>query len=513
MCMRAIRTEGQPGSALAMTLLVMVAIAIMTIGLCVIALSSTGMMVDTEDRENAWLIAQTGIALGFKNLNTSTFASLPNGTIIIPAPGDPAGIAYSPAPSDPPGMAYPGGNNVLSLGTQRVVQVIKSTNAAGFPTLVSYGIIEKKLVVGNVTYVSRSIEAVIGITPVVGVFPGGGFGLASLGIIGNFSADSYDSSKGPYDPAKAGNQGNLGTNGPVTISGNAFFVNGNVNPGPGQPPVVNGNITGSGAPLLVPYKISIPQYIVPPGANTNYSTTMGTTGAVTNYHFASLSTQHNDMLLVNGTVNMYVDGAIDLKGDLRLADQNAILNIYQLAGTITINGGGTSNSELVTTIPAQTIDHPATTTNVPASTRTVAASNSNQAPPALNPGETAPVPTLKGNGKVDYWTITTPASTVVVPAWTETIPAYTVSTVGGIPGHFNLISSTTDVVKLNGNADYYGTMVAPYAELDILGTSSKFGAFIGNVLKLGGTGNFHNDINARSPAISAKPVLLSYREK
>jgi hypothetical protein len=82
----------------------------------------------------------------------------------------------------------------------------------------------------------------------------------------------------------------------------------------------------------------------------------------------------------------------------------------------------------------------------------------------------------------------------------------------GIPSNFNIISNTTGDVRINGNSTFYGTVVAPYATVRVNGSAEKFGAVLGKEMILLGTGGFHWDMAARSPAFNPTVLLLSYRE-
>jgi hypothetical protein len=502
--MSAFKAEREHGGILITALIAVTVIATMSLGIAAVTMTSNGVIVDTEDRVHALMLAESGVALGFKKIDivgADAFEALPDGSLFF--------------------EQYVYGSDADTA--HRYVQVYKGTNSFGRPTLRAVGVVDKKVIMGNVTHVRRGIEATIGFQSQAGQFPSGAFGMNSLDVGGNFGTDSYDASAGSYNAASAGMAGHVGTNGAITIKGNSFSVHGDAHPGPGQPPVSNPNITGSGAPLLEAYKISTPLYRVPAGANTSTGLslsgpyTAGTAPAV--YYWQDLSTRNQDTLLVQGRVDLYIDGAIDIKGDLRLADQNSVLNIYHRSGTITINGGGESNSGIDQVIPAHSVDHPAETVNYPASTRVVGASSDNQSPPATVAHESAPVPTyitIKVKGKtqtlVDYWTINKEAYSDVTPAWTELVPEQHISQNGGLPSHFNIISRTSDAIKMNGNSRFFGTLVAPNADVTINGTADKFGAVLGKTMTLLGTGKFHNDTSARSPAITRRATLLSICE-
>jgi len=484
----------QRGGALISALIAVIVLATMALGLSSLMMTSNGTVIDTEDRLHALLLAQSGLAVAYSKINVATFATLPDGTVM----------------------------HSENINDFRRVNVIKSTNAAGRSTLLSTGTVDKKVILGNVITVSRTLEGVVGIQNFSGSFFSGAFGLGNLDIGGNFMTDSYDANAGPYGPGNMGNMGNVGTNGVLTYHG-SFFINGNASPGPGQPPVVSDQISGSGAPLTAPVSITAPPYVVPPGASTTFTPTLvgsnGESAPPRNFHFSTLSNAPKDTLLIEGKVNIYVDGDIDLKGNIVLADQNSEVNIYQKSGALTVNGGGKLNAGYTVTIPSQTVIEPEQTIEHPATSYTINRDPSDQSAPTLGPRESIAdtiYTTTKVKGKtttyISQYVIAVEAYTEVIPEREVTIPAQTITYNGGIPSKFNIISLTTDAVKLNGGADFYGTIVAPNAEVTVNGNAEKYGAVIGKTTRLLGTGDFHRDMSARSPGIVSKPILLAHRE-
>ncbi len=62
----------------------------------------------------------------------------------------------------------------------------------------------------------------------------------------------------------------------------------------------------------------------------------------------------------------------------------------------------------------------------------------------------------------------------------------------GIPDNLMIFCSGDDV-KLSGTSDFYGSVYAPNASLDITGTTNLFGAYVGLTVKNNGTANIHFD--------------------
>ena len=56
-----------------------------------------------------------------------------------------------------------------------------------------------------------------------------------------------------------------------------------------------------------------------------------------------------------------------------------------------------------------------------------------------------------------------------------------------------IIYSTGTTMTVDGNAGFYGGIVAPYAEVTLTGTSEYFGTIIARVLNMFGTTNIHVD--------------------
>jgi len=55
------------------------------------------------------------------------------------------------------------------------------------------------------------------------------------------------------------------------------------------------------------------------------------------------------------------------------------------------------------------------------------------------------------------------------------------------------IYSTGSTVKMTGDVEFYGSIIAPYAEIELAGTSSYYGAIIGGTVKISGDFEFHVD--------------------
>lgn len=204
----------------------------------------------------------------------------------------------------------------------------------------------------------------------VTVTPGTPNPLSGYGMVGkvtltstssNVVIDSYKSSVGLWkDQAKteyekgkfrANDQGNLGSNGDISVKNG--FVFGNVTPGP-KSTVTTGSatITGSTAPADLP--LDIPSYVYSPAEADAKGGTVAawSSGLVTlaggTYHFSDMVTSGSGAgITINGPVVIYVDGDIGMNATEALIfnGPTASLTIYQSAknakgipNNITLNG-------------------------------------------------------------------------------------------------------------------------------------------------------------------------------
>ena len=55
------------------------------------------------------------------------------------------------------------------------------------------------------------------------------------------------------------------------------------------------------------------------------------------------------------------------------------------------------------------------------------------------------------------------------------------------------IISTGNIIKITGNDEFYGSILAPYAEVELKGTSNYYGAIVGRTVKISGNFSFHVD--------------------
>ena len=151
-------------------------------------------------------------------------------------------------------------------------------------------------------------------------------GINSLTLSGNAYTDSYDASKGDWSVATARNMGSVGSNGSITLTGNAL-VKGDVRYGMSpatfsvtSPAAVNGMAAPITSPLVYPSAVMPASGVTPLG---NVNITSGT-------HTNAGGVYSIDNLTLDGTGSPVV---INWSGPVTLY----IRNSYNVSGNVTIN--------------------------------------------------------------------------------------------------------------------------------------------------------------------------------
>jgi Flp pilus assembly protein TadG len=165
----------------------------------------------------------------------------------------------------------------------------------------------------------------------------GFIGLNSVTMSGGSYTDSYDTSSGAYFRSSAGQQGNVCSNGDITLSGNPTAINGDASPGPGMSVGTSGGASISGSTsaasqLLVEAAIdstvasttnddsSIPLTSKGRSAynRANKAFSMSASDSITlaagTYYFSSMKLSGGAALNFSGPVTVYVTGNVDLSG-------------------------------------------------------------------------------------------------------------------------------------------------------------------------------------------------------
>ena len=190
--------------------------------------------------------------------------------------------------------------------------------------------------------------------------PGAIGSTGSISVSGNASTDSYDSTEGPYDPAEAGDDGDLVADGSLSIGGSAV-VNGDVKGGS----VSSGGgatVTGSISPVrralsfppvdtseveLVNDNDLLPEYeqgnnlVSPLDGNRNFSISSGLSYEIPpgTYYFNDLSLSGQASLNISGPTTIYLTGDLDTSGgDVINSSQDPnSFRILMTGGTAVIN--------------------------------------------------------------------------------------------------------------------------------------------------------------------------------
>jgi cytoskeletal protein CcmA (bactofilin family) len=190
--------------------------------------------------------------------------------------------------------------------------------------------------------------------------PGAIGSTGSISMKGNASVDSYDSSQGTYDPATAGQDGDIVADGTISLSGSSS-IKGDVK---GSTVTAQGNsqVSGSTAPSRRPLDFpsvdatevalendndGLPTYtkgkqtISPLDGNRNFSLSGGIDYAIPpgNYYFNDLNLSGQSTLTVSGVTTIYLTGDLDTSGgDVINASQDPNnLRILMTGGTAVIN--------------------------------------------------------------------------------------------------------------------------------------------------------------------------------
>jgi hypothetical protein len=174
------------------------------------------------------------------------------------------------------------------------------------------------------------------------------FGRSSVTLSENAYTDGYDASSGAYGGSNILATGHVGSNGPISLSGNAV-VEGDARPGPGESVTfadsarVRGSTAPAGSAKTLPVP-TIPGDAVDLGAislrgNRALRLSSGS------YLLSSLSITGNGQLTAdnsNGAVTLYVTGTIAIRGNgiRNLSGMPGLLAIVQVGGANVTVGGG-----------------------------------------------------------------------------------------------------------------------------------------------------------------------------
>lgn len=178
------------------------------------------------------------------------------------------------------------------------------------------------------------------------IFDNAVFGDQSVTLSGITLIDSYDSSVGPYSPLSARENGDVGSNNALTMTGNAS-VKGDalIAPG-GSASGVESRITGELFYAANPTELQpviLPSYFtalpVSPDLKLNKDTTTIFSG---NYIYNSISMSSDAILVINSGTNIYINGSISITGNAQITTGSNV-SIY-IQGDANFAGQGITNT-------------------------------------------------------------------------------------------------------------------------------------------------------------------------
>jgi hypothetical protein len=447
-----VRKSAPRGAALVASFLAVSVLTTLAIAISELSVTNSYTLTSSEDRLQALLLAQAGM-----NMAIARIKKLPDGPNALQT----------------------------NWGPHQFIRVDKTTGG-GFIILTAYGSVENKLSAGNVTRVERRLEAVLKPSSQQGAFRAGAFGDATLDAGGNINTDSYDSRGIPIVKAD------------------------------GTP-----ELDGAGQPMYTPatYNQQVkatarlktrPNTLADPITATEMGAPDGAYTAAELADFRTTSVGSNGDVGSNGSISAV--GALVINGDATPGPGQ------------TVSGGGTITGSTSSALVPMSLDIPYYTppaglavTAVPS---TISAGTYRFASwPSADYTVTGDVTVyLDGDMIQNGGKVITLAPGASLTIW-QGAGSFTLNG-GGIingapsrnPKEFTLITSTVDTVKLAGGAQFYGTVYAPLAHVDVEGNAASFGAVLGKTVDLTGTADFHYDVNARSPAIIESITLVTYRE-
>jgi len=152
-------------------------------------------------------------------------------------------------------------------------------------------------------------------------------GLNGIRMSGSSNIDSFSSNNGPYSAGAATANASVGSNGNITLSGNAG-VRGDARPGIGKA-TSGGSVTGSTVQLTSPLTepaasagsyttVNDDSNVTPYVKNGGFSLSGGQTAIMPAgaYYFTSFSMSGGSSLTLLGPVTIYVAGTVSLSGSV-----------------------------------------------------------------------------------------------------------------------------------------------------------------------------------------------------
>src|SRR4051812_26695993 len=149
-------------------------------------------------------------------------------------------------------------------------------------------------------------------------------GLNSVTMSSSAYTDSYNSSKGAYNPATAGKNGNISSDGNITLS-NTAKVNGDARPGPLKTVTLNDTASVTGLKLPMSTAITYPSVTLPAGIIDLGDVTMSSgvqNVAGGTYLIRNLNLSGTAQINWQGPVTLYIQNSYNVSG-------NVVINAFQ----------------------------------------------------------------------------------------------------------------------------------------------------------------------------------------
>jgi hypothetical protein len=442
--------KGEQGAALVVTLLLLMAMGILSTALVFTVNNEMKTSVSYKYGEQAFYVANAGVQEAIKWYDNSytpwaTAGSFDTATLPISYGGNPVllagqtgSVSVYPDSNAIDSFASAFGNTSLqasssNLGTYALNATLLKYSSVIFinpTTFIPYTSAIERWQVNSIGYWGANTAQPLGTAQITAVIENSGnamfdrafWGIDSLDLGGTVLVDSYDPALGPYGGSNIGSKGSVGSNGVVTVNGTGVEIKGDLAYGPSGSYVHTGNPTITGSI----FHLAEPRYFPPlpnfSAGTTNYSPKKETI-----------------------TINPGSYGAIDIQADGVLALNPGIYYFDSITenstGCLQING----NLNSVTTIFVKS---------------------------ALD---------LSGQGVVNL---------------------------NGDPTRLTINYAGSSTMKIAGGASAFVEVYAPNSPLQLVGTSNFFGSFIGKTVSVQGTPEAHFDEGALQKNMLPRPFRL-----
>lgn len=202
------------------------------------------------------------------------------------------------------------------------------------------------------TSVDKTIRVVLEVSGGQSLFDYGIFGDEGVELAGNAQTDSYDSREGEYGDDNVGDQGDAGTNAShysCLFLRNNSDINGDAIVGPGADPasvIVTQNNSGiSGEKSALDEEKELPLIPAPAGLPWRGAYTVGhndTDIIIENGEYMSFVLESNSKVTITTDVTLYISGEFDMKSNTQLEIAEGVTLTIYLGGTFKQN----SNSQI-----------------------------------------------------------------------------------------------------------------------------------------------------------------------